>query len=311
MEGEGKIWMMHVTLKDLGRILLYLLATLVLGALLAPILFHGAQWLAEQGVLPWLKTQPFRRFFNRSVQVSAILLLWPLAKSFRIRTIAELGLRPDPLWWRRWLTGVFAAVILMLAMCAAVYGFGGIQFLEPAARRLGELRKVLVTAVAVGVLEECLFRGAFLGIFQRTMGIRAALFVSSAFFSVLHFIKPITITVAPSDVNWLSGFALIPVAFSQWSDPAMIGALFTTLFAVGWVLGWATQRTQSLWMSIGLHSGWVLCAQGFGKFARFAEGGLPWMGTDLRIGIAPLVTVLLTGALCWLSLSHGTRPNRS
>ena len=38
--------MIHATLKDLGKLLLYLLVSIVLGALLAPVLFHGAQWLA-------------------------------------------------------------------------------------------------------------------------------------------------------------------------------------------------------------------------------------------------------------------------
>ena len=294
-------------MKDFGKILLYLLAAVVLGALLAPALFHGGAWLADHGILPGLKTQPFRRFFNRSIQVSAILLLWPLVKSLRVRTIADLGLQPDRRGWQRWLAGLFAAVILMAVMCGIVHAFGGIRFFAPDARRPGELPKVAFTAVCVGIVEEWLFRGAFLGLFQRSMGRWPALMVTSALFSVVHFIKPITITIPPAEVGWLSGFALIPAAFSQWTEPALIGALFTTLFAVGWVLGWAAQRTRSLWMSIGLHTGWVLCMQGFGKFAGFKDGNLPWMGSDLRIGIAPLLTVLATGALCRLWLLHVDR----
>ena len=296
-------------MKDLGKILLYLLASILLGALFAPILFEGGQTVAGHGIFTGLKTQSFRRFFNRSVQVSAIVLLWPLARSLHVRSIAELGLRPDPHGWRRWLAGLSAAVLLMLAMCVVVNAFGGVHVFQPEDRKIGELPKVIFTAAVVGVIEEFIFRGAFLGLFQRTMGRWSSLIVTSAFFSVLHFIKPVTGTIEPAQVSWLSGFALLPAVFRQWTEPVMIGSLFTTLFAVGWVLGWVAQRTRSLWMSIGLHSGWVLCAQGFGKFARFADGGLPWMGSELRIGIAPLVTVIFTGGVCWLWLNHVDRPD--
>src|SRR5207249_10931002 len=116
--------------------------------------------------------------------------------------------------------------------------------------------------------------------------------------------KPVAWTIVHGRVGWLSGFALLAAILSQWAEPVMIGAMFTTLFAVGWVLGWATQRTHSLWMSIGLHSGWVLCVKGFGKFATLAKDGLPWIGSELRIGMAPLATVLVTGAVCWLWLTY-------
>ena len=296
-------------MKDLGKILLYLLASLLLGALLAPVLFKGAHWLAGHGIFSGVETQPFRRYFNRSVQIAAIVLLWPLAKSLRVRTVAELGLSPDPRWARRWLAGLAAAVLLMLAMCAVLNAFGGIEMLRSSDRKIAQLPKVIIAAVSVGILEECIFRGAFLGLFQRTMNRRAALAVTSALYSVVHFIKPLTVTIDPAQVNWLSGFALLPSVFSQWSDLAMIGSLFTTLFAVGWVLGWAVQRTRSLWMSIGLHTGWVLCAQGFGKFATFADGRLPWIGAELRIGIAPLLTVIFTGGVCWLWLKYDDCPH--
>lgn len=296
-------------MKDLGKILLYLFASLLLGALLAPALCKGGMWLAGHGIFTSLEAQPFRRFFNRSIQISAIVLLWPLAKSLRVRTVAELGLQPDRRWARRWFAGLVAAVALMLVMCAVLNAFACIEWLRPEDRKIAQLPKVIITAVFVGFLEECLFRGAFQGLFQRTMSRWPALAVTSALYSVLHFIKPLTATIDAAHMNWLSGFALLPAVFSQWNDVAMIGSLFTTLFAVGWVLGWATQRTRSLWMSIGLHSGWVLCAQGFGKFGNFADGRLPWIGSELRIGIAPLVTVIVTGGVCWLWLKYVDRPH--
>ena len=294
-------------MNDLRKLLLYLAGSLVIGALLAPLLFKGGLWLAGHGIFPSIGTQGFHRYFSRSVEITAILLLWPLARSLRVRSVAELGLRRDPQWGRRMAFGFIAAIALMAVMSLIVFACGGIVF-RPAGQRLfGELPKVIFTAACVGFIEECIFRGAFLGLLQRSMSRPGALLASSVFFAVLHFIQPLATTVTPADVTWSSGFALIPKVFSQWSDPVMIGASFTTLLAVGCVLGWAMQRTRSLWLGIGLHAGWVFCAQGFGKFAWFSGGMLPWIGADIRIGLAPLVTVIVTGLVCRFWLAHGNR----
>ena len=294
-------------MKDLRKLLLYLIASVVLGALLAPLLFRCAHPLAERGIFPGITGQGFHRYFGRTVEIVAILLLWPLARSLKVRSLAELGLQWDTRWPRLLALGFFAAVVLMAVMSLIILAFGGIIFLPVEMRHPGELPKVIFTAACVGFIEECIFRGAFLGLLQRRMLQRPALIASSLFFAVLHFIHPPAGTVAPGDVTWLSGLALIPEIFSQWKNPTMVVASFGTLLAVGMVLGWAMQHTRSLWLGIGLHAGWVFCVQGFGKFASFAPGKLPWIGADIRIGLAPLITVILTGVLCRACLAHGHR----
>ncbi len=298
-------------MNDLRKLLLYLAASLAIGALLAPLFFKGGYWIAAHGIFPSLGSQGFHRYFNRTVEITAILLLWPLARSLRVRSLAELGLRWDSQWRRRLAFGFIAAVALMAAMSAILFAIGGIIF-RPAEQQLpGEIPRVIFTAACVGFIEECIFRGAFLGLLQRSMSSRGALLASSLFFAVLHFIQPLKSGIAPENVTWLSGLALIPSIFSQWNDPMMIAASFTTLLAVGCVLGWAMQRTHSLWLGIGLHAGWVFCVQGLGKFAYFAPGKLPWIGADIRIGIAPLITVILTGLVCRVWLTHGNRHDRA
>ena len=294
-------------MKDIRKLLLCLAASLVLGALLAPLVFKCGHALAGRGILPNITGQGFHRYFSRIVEIVAILLLWLFARSLKVKSLAELGLRRDPRWWRRLAFGFLAAVALMALMSLCMSAFGGV-ILRPAGQRLpGEIPRVFFTAACVGFIEECIFRGAFLGLLQRSMSQRGALLASSIFFAVLHFIQPLKSGIVPENVTWSSGLALIPSVFSQWSEPMMIAASFTTLLAVGWVLGWAMQRTQSLWLGIGLHAGWVFCVQGFGKFAYFAPGKLPWIGADIRVGLAPLATVIITGAVCRFWLAHGTR----
>jgi membrane protease YdiL (CAAX protease family) len=298
-------------LKDLRKLLLYLIASVVLGALLAPLLFQCAHPLAARGFFPNITGQGFHRYFSRTVEIVAILLLWPLARSLKVKSLAELGLQWDTRWPQRLALGFFAAVALMAVMSVIIFTSGGIIFLPAEMQHPGELPKVVFTAVCVGFIEECIFRGAFLGLLQRSMTRNAALLASAAFFAVLHFIQPLASAVAPDDVTWLSGLALVPEIFSQWKNPTLVLASFTTLLAVGCVLGWAMQRTRSLWLGIGLHAGWVFCVQGFGKFASFAPGKLPWIGADIRIGLAPLVTVILTGVLCRACLAHEPRDHRA
>ncbi len=278
-----------------GKIVLYFIAVLFFGALLAPPLF----W-AGNALIPALREHPFQRFFNRAALIAALALLWPLAKSFRIRSRAELGLEPNARWLRDVLTGLAAAIGAMLVLCVVLKSLGYFKWLSPKDRHPEQLVQVFFTAACVALMEESLFRGAFLGVFQRTMGKWSALLTMSVIFSVLHFIKPIDVTIAAEDVRWTSGFALIPATFSQFSQPMMILSLFTTLFAVGWILGYAKIQTRSLWLPIGLHAGWVICAQGFGKFAKLGKNHLPWIGSELRIGIAPLLTIIATGIACWM-----------
>jgi membrane protease YdiL (CAAX protease family) len=294
-------------LKDLRKLLLYLAASLVLGALLTPPIFKMGHSLAERGILPRITGQGFHRYFSRIVEITALLLLWPLARSLKVKSLAELGLRRDARWAARLAFGFLSAVALMAVMSLCVSAFGAVKFFPEGQRMFGEIPKVIFTAACVGFIEECIFRGAFLGLFQRSMSRRGALLASALFFAVLHFIQPLKSDIAPENVTWLSGLALIPSVFSQWSEPMLVAASFTTLLAVGWVLGWAMQHTHSLWLGIGLHAGWVFCVQGFGKFAYFAPGMLPWIGADIRVGLAPLVTVILTGIACRAWLAYGTR----
>jgi membrane protease YdiL (CAAX protease family) len=277
------------------KIVLYFIAVLLIGALLAPPLY----W-AGTALIPMLREEQFQKFFNRAALIAAAAFLWPLAKSFRVKSVRELGIEPNSGWLRDLVTGLIAAIGLMIVLCVALDFFDGFKWHAPKDRKLGDIPKVLLSSATVSLLEEALFRGAFLGVFLRTMGKWNALFASSFLYSIVHFIKPRDVEIAAADVHWYTGFELLPAVFSQFGEPMLVLAGFTTLFAVGWVLGYVTMVTRSLWMAIGLHAGWVICVQGFGKIAKLAKNKLPWIGSELVVGIAPLITVIFTGLLCWL-----------
>src|SRR5438552_11584690 len=73
-------------LKDAARLLVYLLATVLVGALLAPCLFWAAQFLVAHGFLTFFARYDFETFFHRALLVAAAILLWPLIRSLEVRS---------------------------------------------------------------------------------------------------------------------------------------------------------------------------------------------------------------------------------
>jgi uncharacterized protein len=299
-------------LKDIGKIIFYFAGTILLGALLAPPLFWSAHYLADQfnitAMQQFLAGTDFQRFFNRAVLVAAVLMIWPTVKWLRIRSLQDLGLQPDPARWRHLGIG-FAIACGSLVLLGAGLIFADLYKLkEPLP--IHRLTGVLMTAAVVAVLEETLFRGAIQGLVQRTTSKWTALFFVSAIFSIIHFLKPREDLVPHSDVTWSSGFALIPHAFWQFQEPLLVAGGFATIFLVGLIAGYARLRTNALWLSIGLHAGWIFGKMGFSKLTKRTGSAWPWFGNDLLVGLGPVCVVLLTGVVVWCWLNYADRKKR-
>jgi len=287
-------------LKDAARLLAYFVATVLFGALLAPILYWSAQGLIARGHLTFLAAHDFETFFHRALLIGALLFLWPLLRSLEMRNWRDLGLAPNPHQLRDAGAGVVIAAIPLLCF-GAVLLLLHVWSLRDAVSIPGILARML-SAVAVPLIEEPLFRGLILGILLRACGPVPATFISSAFFSLLHFLKAPERTSI--DVTWTSGFVSIANSFSQFQQPLLVAAGFTTLFLLGWILADARLRTRSLWLPIGLHAGWILASGLFNKVARREVELLPWIGRNLLIGLAPLGVALISWAILRAWLKH-------
>lgn len=287
------------SLKDLAKILAYFVAVVVLGALVAPPLFWAGKSLADAGTLPFLKDVVFQRFFNRAVLVAAIVLLWPTIRWLKIGGVRELGLEPDPRRWSHFAIGFAIAGLLVAIMAGSYIAFDVYHWKQKLP--WGELPRLAVSAIVVGLLEESLFRGAIFGLFRRTMQPMAALLAVTLLFASLHFLKPDE-DVQLGTITWLSGFATLPSVFHQFTEPALLLGGFATLFVFGWMLGYATLRTRALWMSIGLHAGVVFVKMSFSKFTKRDLEALPWIGPELQIGLVPVAVLSLGLVLVWLVL---------
>lgn len=310
--------------RELVVIVCFFLATLVLGAALAPVLFklgHAVAGLLERnelaegsGLFAWLHKvaieSGFSRYFNRGILIAALICLWPTFKALRLRR-EEMGFVSDPRWKARWLGGfgLAAGMLLQLGMILALVEHadlsGGLFRLKGDLDEtwVKVLRKALVPAIAVSFLEEALFRGALTGLVARASGKLTTWISVAVIFSAVHFLKPPeSAKLAADEVTWTSGFWIVGQIFAQFGNLHFFLAEFITLLVVGLILGWARMRTGSLWLPIGLHAGWVFGVFFFrGVFSgtKSLKAGeyLPWIGDNLRTGLLPLVALAITAVL--------------
>ena len=275
---------------------------------MAPPLFWAGQSLAGHGIFRFLGAFDFEKFFHRALLIALVVLLWPLLSSISIRNWRDLNLEQNKRWARDFLGG-FALAAVPLLCCGAILLALGVFSLRSAIN-WSAFAQLAATVVVVPLIEETFFRGLILGILlragqhcmpaRRSFSVGGSIFLTSALFAIVHFLK------APEQtsltVTWLSGFRSIGHAFHQFANPMLVGAAFTTLFLLGWILADARVRTRSLWLAIGLHGGWIFARGVFQTVAKREIVVLPWLGKNLLVGIVPLALAGLTWVLMrgWL-----------
>ena len=284
-------------MKEIGKILTYLVAVLLCGSILAPLLYWAAHALADAGVLVVLRKYAFQKYFNRSLLLCAIALLWPFACWLGVRGKINSALEPDRHWKKHLGQGLFLGAGVMALLSVIYLKTGHYSIKAPLSPKI--LGLALASATAVGLLEDWLFRGAIAGLLLKSLSARAALIWTSGIFAVVHFLKP-NPAIVIQDVGAWTGFTLVPHMFHQFAQPLLLLAGFTTLFVFGWTLGVAAMRTRALWMSIGIHAGLVFIKAIFSKVATRQSEALPWVGPELQIGLVPVSLLLFALALVWM-----------
>jgi CAAX protease family protein len=292
-------------LKDAAKLAAYFIGIVIVGALLAPILFWSAQWLAAHGLFSFLAKYDFETFFHRAILIAAALLLWPLLCISHVRSMADLGLARNPHWGRDVCAGILLSLIPLLCCGVLLVTFRVYSFRHALAwPRLG---KVLVASVIVPFIEETFFRGIVLGILLRTGRKYMAILAVSAVFAAVHFFKAPERTSAI--VTWISGLNSIAHSFGQIGDPVTLTSAFGTLFVFGCVLAVARVHTHSLWLPISLHAGLIFGSGAFSWLTRQQIVALPWLGKNLLVGIVPLGVAAITWIIVqtWLKYDRASQ----
>jgi membrane protease YdiL (CAAX protease family) len=285
-------------LKDAAKLFAYFFAVVIGSALLAPPLFWSARHVS-----PFFAKFDFESFFHRALLNCAIAFLWPLLRALRLHSFRDLQLDRNRHAVRDVVGGILLASFPLL-ICSFLLIATRI-FVLKTVMPWSSLVGVLGAAIAVPLIEELFFRGLLLGILLRDLRPTVATLLTSAFFAVIHFLKA---PDRPNEVvSWFSGFRSLANSFAQFADPMLVLALFATLFLIGWILADARLRTRSLFLPIGLHSGWILVAGVVGKLTRRSTTILPWLGTNLLTGLLPLALGLITWVLMIVWLRYANR----
>jgi len=306
------------------KVLVYVMGSIVLGALLAPPLFWAGKAIVDEGWLAGgifdslhgsMDRARFSRYFNRAIVLAALLLLWPCLRwmsrgNERGKPLRErLLLERNPRWAMHLLAGFLLAGGALL-LHGWIYVLLDLYRPRPEHDAIaGILASALMTGFAVAFLEEFVFRGALHGIFARVTPPVMLWIGLAAFFAFVHFLKPPRSYVLESVQPW-SGFQMVGAIFGQLGDPYFLAAEFAVLFAIGLVLGWVRMKTASLWLAIGLHAGWVFAIKTLNPLMVRdfpPEKHMPWLGDTMRVGAVSCIAVLLTGLVAWLGLRGNAR----
>ncbi len=290
----------------LGKILLYLVVVVLAGAVLAPPIY----WMLHETV-----DFPFYRYLSRVTQVTAFILLGPLLFWLGIRSTREFGLERNPCAVRDALTGLFLALAPGVLFGAAFLMLDVYRIKQDLMPLL--LLRIALTSGFVAVAEEFLFRGVLLGLAAKSFGRWPAAFGVSLAFAGVHFLRP---GMQPgSGVEWWTGLAQILRIFDAAPPPSLWLAGFLSLLTAGLILAFAALRTRSLWLSIGLHAGWIFSQQALQWLAKYRvkppEALMPWIGPNVvsgavPTGLVPLGVLLLTGAGVWIYLRDASADSR-
>lgn len=244
-------------MRDLAKLSLYIAVVVLVGGLLAYPLYRLILRLAATGLVEAAADVPFRRVADRSFMCVALLGLYPLVRSFRLRTREEWGFGTGA--ERLGLAGIGLAGGVGLAMLAVVLECVlHIRLWDHTSRAEALLLAFLegaLSGVAIGVIEETFFRGALFTVLRRDVGVRCAVLATSCLYASCHFLR--TDDRALASVTWHSGFAVLRGSFAAFGTWSFVGP-FLALLTLGILLALIRVCAGHNVVNIGLHAGLVL-----------------------------------------------------
>jgi len=282
------------------RFILFLLAALALTCVMSPWLALGADWARQRWPELISEPIPFSRVFNRAFMIAGIVSFIFCRRIFAGVQWKQLLLMKPADGCRDLFTGLALALGSMVVLIAAMAASDVYEpfFRVSLGRALRTFASALSAGIFAGALEEIFFRGLlFKGLYETGRPLRAYLF-ANLFYSMIHFVKPGEAYYL-SGVQPLAGFRHLLTTFAPFLDPLAILPGILGLFLIGVVLSYALVRTGKLYLSIGLHAGWIIALKSLRVFGDFRREDLGWLfgSTDPKIvsGVATFIGVAVVG----------------
>jgi len=203
---------------------------------------------------------PLHKIMSRAILVVTFFMFYHYREHLGIENIKSLGLGFDKKWRILFVTGIFTATISIGAVLGLMV-YGKVRFFVQDITFPGiaeHIAEYLLAGIAVGVIEECFFRGFVLQSLLKDSSVYFSVFLTSILYALIHYFR-IFKSVRVDVLDLETSTRVSSLFFKSFSEnlpnvwPSVIG-----LFLLGILLSVAYLRTGSLALSIGLHAGFVL-----------------------------------------------------
>ena len=227
--------------------------------------------LGSASLLDPLLPFPFPRILSRCLLVFGLIASYLFRKRFQKKSFRSLGLEKTEDSLPLLIKGIAFALLSLLVLT-------GVTFLCKAAifeyhpLKPKKLFYYAVGAILTGFLEEIFFRGILLQSLLEDVSKPMGIFLSNLVYSLLHFV--------------------IPLLLHKPADLSLFYSESVGLFLFGILMAYAYFRTHSLYLSIGLHGGFVFFLKMDNVFVNRLNVSPPWLFGEEKI-IGGIVTWLL------------------
>jgi membrane protease YdiL (CAAX protease family) len=282
------------------RLLIFMILALLVTCIIAPWMALGIEWVEVQWPSLFSERVAFEKVFNRTFMIAATVLFLAFRHILIPPELKSLLVPGRSTAVRHFMVGLCLALASMV-LHAGVMVTADVftpYFRLPWEKALPRLAGAAAAGVFAGFMEEVFFRGIlFFGLLAHGHRGRAYFF-TNLFYSLIHFVKPGD-DYYLDHFDLLAGFRHLATTFEAFRDPLMIAPGILGLFLIGVVLSFAMDRTGNLYLSIGLHAGWIFSLKSLRVFGNFRRRQLGWVfgASEPQIvsGVATWFGVLLVG----------------
>lgn len=245
----------------------FLCVALIIGC--SPLLAYPVYLLLD-GIIDL----PFHKAVKYTTLLCALIFSGVYLRLNRLYSAGACGFgAPAGVFVKRLAQGCLVGIAIMLVLSLSLLLLGIHKLnIDPELLQDGPwlvLAKAAVTGLAVGLLEESIFRGAFFSALLHGAGGIAAIFLTSVVYAAVHFLDYEKLP-ADAEVSWLSGVEILSGAFGGFS--AAILDHFLALFALGVLLAMIRLRQGHVAACIGVHAGLVMALKVNGKLSEYTPG---------------------------------------
>lgn len=242
--------------------MLYALCILILGSLFIDALITPSIYCFIKYLLPQINI-PYSRVFDRVLMITLLVFLIILKKHFSVKeAIEKFKEFKKKIIFRDFLVAFFISLgISVFLVFFLDFDDKLVWVKKDSYYYITKISKAFFSAIIISVLEESFFRVILFNAFKKKCNFYLAVIVTSLCYASAHFIAPQK-AFTFSKLSLGVGFSYYIEVIKTMLFPNILNAFFG-LFLVGFVLCLIIQRFNSIYINIGLHSGWVMAMKLF------------------------------------------------